>query len=229
MKPHPTQMSRVRQLRRGGLSFNQIAKRLHIKKNGTMSTWTQDISLTDKQVRKLRDRMRNGGLKGGKRVQKKYKVARQYETARLQQEAIREIGILTKRELFILGVGMYWSEGYTYAGGEQVGFTNSDPKLVLLILKWFQQTCKISKERITLHVKINKAHKNRGSEIERYWSRVTGIPLSQFTKTTIIKTWPRKIYPQSKTYMGTLRITIKQGTSLRRKIHGWIEGLIRNT
>ncbi|MDP4007077.1 MAG: hypothetical protein Q8P55_00570 [bacterium] len=223
------QKTRVQRLRRAGFSFSQIAKRLKIEKGGSLSMWSKDIKLTPAQRTRLKKREISGEIKGSKRAKAKRAGSRIIETAFLRKKSIKEIGVLTERDLFILGVGMYWSEGYTYPGGEQVGFTNSDPKLILLILKWFKEICKISKERITLHIKVNKLHQKRIPEIESYWSKLTRIPFHQFTKTTIIKTKPNKIYPHPETYMGTLRITVKQGTSLRRKIHGWIEGLIRNT
>jgi len=220
--------NRVRHLRRAGLSFDEIAKRLNIKKSGTFSTWTRDVQLTQKQQKRLKARELTGRMKGIKRVQKRRNSIRRRETARLRKEALQEIGSISKRELFILGVGIYWSEGYTYPAGEQVGFTNSDPKMVLLMVKWFTTVCGVSKDRITLHVKVNSMHTNRVSEIENYWSKLIHIPLSQFTKATIIKTEPKKKYLKDNAYFGTLRITIRQGTSLRRKIHGWIEGLTRS-
>ena len=220
--------NRVQKLRRGGLSLNEISNRLHIKKGGSLSVWVRDIHLTTNQQKRLKARALAGGIKGSKHIQKKRNSIRKKEIARLRKEALREIGLLTKRELFILGVGIYWSEGYTYSTGEQVGFTNSDPQMVLLMLKWFTSICDVLRDNITLHVKVNSIHKNRVSEIENYWSRFTRIPISQFTNTTILKTKPKKKYMDDTTYYGTLRITIRQGTSLRRKIHGWIEGLTRN-
>jgi len=88
-----------------------------------------------------------------------------------------------------------------------------------------KEICQISDNKFSLQVKINKIHKDRIQEVENYWSKLTGVSLTQFNKTVLIKSKSKKIYPNHNNYYGTLRITIRRGTQLRRKIHGWIEGL----
>jgi len=213
----------ARKLRRQGLSIREIAKKLDMHKSGTISMWCRDISLTPKQIERLIKKQKSGGIKGAEKLRQR----RIEEVKMLKEKGIREIGRLSRRDLFIAGVAIYWSEGYTYKNGDQVGFTNSDPKMILLMLKWFKEICKISKERFSLVVRINEIHKNRVKEIENYWSNLTGIPLRQFNKTVLIKSKTKKIYPNPEDYFGTLRIVIRRGTRLRRKIHGWIEGLTK--
>jgi len=147
------------------------------------------------------------------------------EVKKLRKEGLKEFGKLNRRDLFVAGIAMYWSEGYTYSGGDQVGFTNSDPRMILLMLQWFKEICQISSNRIALQVKINKIHKERVKEIENYWFKLTKIPLQQFNKTVLIKSNIRKVYLNPDNYYGTLRIIVHRGTQLRRKINGWIEGL----
>ena len=215
----------AQELRRKGCSISEIARKLGMHKSGSISKWCCNIILTPGQIEKLEEKQKSGSYKGRMKFLERLRKTRIKEVATLRKEGLKEIGKLNKRDLFIGGVAMYWSEGYKYLGGEQVGFTNSDPKMILFILQWFKEICGISEDRLTLQVKINKIHKNRIQEVENYWSKVTGIPLSQFNKTVLIKAKSKKTYPNFNDYYGTLRITIRQGTQLRRKINGWIEGL----
>ncbi len=215
----------AQELRRKGYSIGEIAQKLGMHKSGSISKWCCDIFLSSEQIERLAEKQKSGSYKGRMKFLEGLRKTRIEEVARLRKEGLTEIGKLNKRDLLIGGIAMYWSEGYTYSGGEQVGFTNSDPKMILYMLKWFKEICQVPDNRFSLQVKINKVHKDRVQKVESYWSQLIGISLNQFNKTVLIKTKSKKIYPNHDNYYGTLRITIRQGTQLRRKIHGWIEGL----
>lgn len=216
--------NKVLKLRQKGRSINEIVKNLGVPKS-TVSQWCKDVRLTQEQIKRLTKRQESGSYKGRMKFLERIRKERMEEIVRLRKEGLKEIGNLNRRDLFIAGVAMYWSEGYTYPGGDQVGFTNSDPKMILFILKWLKKICKIPVEKLSFQVKINKLHKNRIRNVENYWSELMKVPLSQFNKTILIKSNIKKIYPNPNIHYGTLRIVVRQGTKLRRKIHGWIEGL----
>jgi len=218
--------SKALKLRKKGRSINEIATKLNIAKS-TVSLWCRNIQLGPEEIERLAKRQESGSYKGRMKFLERIRKERIKEVALLRKQGIKEIGKLSKRDLFIGGVAMYWSEGYTYSGGEQVGFTNSDPKMILFMLKWFKEICKVPNSRFSFQVKINKIHKNRIKEIENYWSKLIRIPLDQFNKTVLIKSKSQKVYPNPSVYFGTLRTTVLRGTQLRRKIHGWIEGLAK--
>lgn len=185
--------------------------------------WCRDILLKSDQVERLIKKQRSGSCKGAEKLKRQ----RIIEVEILKKRGLEEVGKLSKRDFFIAGVGIYWGEGYKYAGGDQVGFTNSDPKMILFMMKWFQEICNVPKEQLSLAVRVNQSHKYRAGEIERYWSNLAEIPIDQFNKTVLIKSQSKKIYPSPNGYFGTLRITVRRGSRLRRKIHGWIEGLAK--
>jgi transcriptional regulator with XRE-family HTH domain len=212
-------------LRKRGRSINEIARQLNIPKS-TISLWCRNIQLGPEQIERLAQRQESGSYKGRMKFLERIRKERIKEVALLRKQGIKEIGKLRKRDLFISGVAMYLSEGYTYLSGEHVGFTNSDPKIILFMLKWFKEICQVPDHRFSLQVKINQIHKDRVEKVENYWSKLTGIPLNQFIKTVLIKSKIEKVYPNHDTYYGTLRIVVRQGTKLRRKINGWIEGLL---
>lgn len=215
----------AQKLRKRGYSISEIANMLNMQKSGTISKWCRDILLTPEQIKRLTKKQQSRSYKGRMIAVEKLRKARMKEVKLMRREGLKEIGKLSKRDLFLSGVSIYWSEGYTHSSNDQVGFTNSDPKMILFMLKWFKEICKVTEDKFSLQIRINEIHKNRVKEIENYWSKLTGIPLSQFTKTILIKAKSKKIYPNHNTYYGTIRILVRQATQLRRKINGWLEGL----
>jgi len=212
------------ELRKDGCSIRDIAKHIDVSK-GTVSLWCRDIVLTPKQIIKLEAKRKEAGLRGSLRAMEIKRRVRMEEEKLLRDKGIKEIGKINRRDLFIAGVAIYWSEGYNYLGDDQVGFTNTNPKMILLMLQWFREICNLSDDRFRFAIRINSRHKNRIKESEKYWSELMNMPLSQFSKTILIKSKSKKIYPKSKPYYGTLRITISRGTKLRREIKGWLAGL----
>lgn len=219
----------AQQFRRQGFSIGEIAKQLTMQKSGSISKWCRDVVLTPGQTERLIKRQESGSRKGRIIAAERLRGQRLREVELLKNKGLKEIGELNRRDLFIGGAVAYWSEGETYAGSDNLNFINSDPKMILFMLKWFREICNVPDDRFSFQVKINEIHKNRIKEIENYWSNFVGIPLAQFTKTILIKAKSKKIYPNPNDYFGTLRITVRKGTQLRRKINGWIEGLARGT
>jgi len=215
-------------LRQKGKSINEIARELNSAKS-SVSFWCRDILLGQKQIARLAKRQKSGSYKGRMKFLERVRRERQKETAFLRKQGIKEVGKISRRDLFISGIAMYWSEGYTYSSGEQVGFTNSDPNMVLLMLRWFKEICQVPEDKFSFQIKINRFHENRIGDVENYWSGLIKVPLSHFNKTILIKSRAKKVYPNPEFHFGTLRVTIRKGTKLRRKINGWIEGLVKET
>ena len=216
---------KAQELRQKGWSINEIAQKLNTSKS-TTSVWCRDISLTPIQIQRLVEKQTSKSYKGRLKGLEKIRQKRLQEVKFLRKEGIKEIKKLNKKEFLIAGIAIYWSEGYTAPVNYEVGFTNSDPKMVLFMLEWFKNCCKVSNDRFSLRVGINEIHKDRVKKVEKYWSQLTEIPLSQFNKVSLKKTKIKKIYKNHNEHYGTLRIKVRQGTRLRRKIDGWIEGLI---
>src|SRR3989344_155462 len=117
----------------------------------------------------------------------------------------KDVGKISRRDLFILGLALYWGEGYKGLSDE-LGFTNSDPAMILFFIRWLSKVYKIKPNQLILRVSINASHTHRVRQVEYYWSRLTGIQLSQFTMTSLIKTAHKKVYANKNTHYGTLRI-----------------------
>ncbi len=71
---------------------------------------------------------------------------------RIKESAIREIGVITKRDLWMLGLGLYLGEGSkTY---EITRVINSDPAIIRLAIRWFKDLCGLRNKNITVAIQL---------------------------------------------------------------------------
>lgn len=208
--------------RREGRSIKDIAKKLSVSKS-TVSLWCRDIFLSKSQTLRLYEKMVQGGYNGrlkGARMQYEQRLKREKE---LKRQGFEKIGQLSDRDFLIAGTALYWGEGQKK--GREVRVSNSDPRIIKFMLKWFKKVWGFGKDQITLFIIINKIHKKRIKEVEGWWSRETKFPKENFSKTTLIKTKNRKNYKNFPTHYGTLTIRLKNPTNLHHQIIGMTEGL----
>jgi hypothetical protein len=217
---------KARELRKSGESIKVIAQRLNVSVS-SVSLWCNDIALTREQTVELEKRMKDPFY--GKRLQ--YSLIQQQARIRkielLRQAGIAEVSRLTKRELFLSGVVLYWAEGFKK--DSQAGLACADPKMILLFIKWLSDCCNYSKTDLSFRVTLNNSHAYRIKEVEDYWIEVTGANRNQFQKTYLQHTVWKKLYERPDLYHGILRVKVRKSTDFLRKINGWIEGVKLNS
>jgi hypothetical protein len=211
-RAHETAIS----LRKQGTSITQIAKQLQVSKS-TVSYWCRDITLSPAAKSRIIFNSLQKSTRGMLAYTESLQKERQERMAIDQKRGASLLGTLTPRDIFCIGLGLYWGEGYK-KGSQEFGFTNSDPVVIIFYLKWLHLVYKIESPDLIARVSINARHRSRLAEIHTYWSHLTKIPLSQFTTASLIKTTSQKTYRNQKTYFGTLRIKVRRGTRYRREI-----------
>jgi predicted transcriptional regulator len=207
----------ARELRKKGWSLKEIRKKLNVAKS-SVSIWVRDMELTVGQKQELSKR----GIKK-EVIERRRKTRLDRENVRRQiiiDEAKREIKTLSKKELKLIGIALYWAEGAKTQRG-RVQFSNADPRLIKLMMSFFKQVCKVPKKRFRGHISIHP-HLDVITA-ENYWHKISGIPLNQFFKTTMQQSRASKGKKDSLPY-GTFNIEISI-TELYLKIMGWIDGL----
>ncbi|MFH0840794.1 MAG: helix-turn-helix domain-containing protein [bacterium] len=207
-------------LRKQGWSYNVIISKLGVAKS-TLNHWLVEIPYTpNKEMQKI---IKMGPIKSSQVRNKQMmdKIQKAKETSKL------EIGEVSKRDLWMIGLGLYIGEGTKIY--EQIRIINSDPNVIKLAMRWFREICCLDDKNfsIAVHlypdVSINKA--------KHFWSNITKIPLSQFGKTQIDKRQNKSLKKQRKLPYGTVHISIKScgnpqfGVALHRKIMGWIDAI----
>jgi hypothetical protein len=88
------------------------------------------------------------------------------------------IGRLSEREFLVAGVALYAGEGSK--GDGTVRFVNSDPRMVVFFCAWLRHFFEIDEARLRLALDLHQGLDL--SAAMAYWSGLTGIPESQFTK-----------------------------------------------
>ena len=216
--------NKAQELRIEGRSIGDIARIVDVAKS-TVSLWCRDIELTSQQIEKLEENKRMGGYAGrlkGAKIQYDRRIRR---TREFENRGKNLLGILGKRDVLSIGLGLYWGEGTTY--GRNAAFTNSDPFIVKFILKWFKQLFSFDNDRFKFYKLINEIHKNRVEEVRKYWKKITQMPEESFGKTTLIKVKNKKAYNNFSVHYGTLRINIKRPVEIHHQIIGMLKELER--
>lgn len=204
------------------MSVKNIAKKLGISKSSA-SIWCRDIILSPKQIIALQEQMLRGNYRGCLKGAWVQHVRRVREIKKIQQQGFKKVGRLSARDVLLIGLALYWGEGMKKEGRARI--VNSDPHIIKFILHWFQSIWGIPKERFTLNILINEAHKDRIKEVQDYWSKLVDIPHNQFTKATFIKAKNKKVYENFSKHYGTLTIAVQKGVNLRHLILGAISAI----
>lgn len=215
----------ARRLRSQGISVRKIASQLGVSK-GTVSLWVRDIILSVEQLEKLRNDNIKGGELGRLRGALAQKNARLQKIEDTKRMGIRDIGTLSRRDLFIAGLCLYWGEGSKKDGRLQ--FCNSDPDIIIFMIRWLKDCFGVPAERMAASVGINISHLYRESEVIEYWMAVTGLPLKNFRKTSFKHVQNQKVYANANSHYGTLSINVLKPGDIYYKILGLIFGLAQS-
>jgi hypothetical protein len=149
----------------------------------------------------------------------------EYEATRRAAQA--EIGSLTDRELFILGIGLYWAEGgktKPHQPHPQISFVNSDADMVRTFLAWLR-LMGVTDDRLRFSLQIHESADV--AKAEQYWIEVVGLDASHFGKSTLKRHNPvtnRKNVGD--TYRGCLAVRVLKGSDLYRRIEGAWCGIV---
>lgn len=136
-----------------------------------------------------------------------------------------EIGELNHREQFLVGVALYWAEGFKHKDEATLGLATLDPKMAKFYVNWLVKSLGVKKEDLLLRVTANEAYKDKVLEMEEYWAKILEVDLLQFRKPFFQKVKQIKIYANSGNYHGVIRIRVRRGLDLLRKMRGWMAGL----
>jgi transposase-like protein len=208
-----------RRLRAEGLTISEIAEKMGASV-GSISPWVSRVKP------RSTDRAKSRRL-AGLRAAAKTNAAR---NARFREVQVRlastAIGPLSDRELFLVGVALYWAEGSKskpYSTRDRITFTNSDPTVIRLFVAWLQllgvdtAQCRY---RIQIHV---TAHVQAA---EQYWADLLGVPRERFSRATLKRHRPQtNRLNLGDDYHVCLVVTVMQSAALYRFVAGWWAGM----
>jgi len=161
-------------LRKKGMSYSQIKKDLGISKS-TLSGWLYNMPLSKKRIMEL-------GANNPIRIERCRNTKLKHRMERLDHvynKVCSDIGKISKRDLFIGGLFLYWGEGgkstrYT------TSFSNTDPQMVKFFIKWVMICFGVKRDRFSILIHLYKDMNI--SKSTRFWSRQLGLKIKQFSK-----------------------------------------------
>lgn len=211
---------KARELRLQGWTYDRIQAALGCSKS-SISLWVRDLPKPER--RRTPEEAAAIGRKGW---EEKLRI-RDGERRQTKEEAKQSIGKLSARELFLVGVGLYWAEGAKdkpYARRESVTFVNSDPGMIEVYLAWLD-LLGVERERLRFTVMIHETADVQGAE--KYWSDLVEAGRASFNKTTLKRHNPKTVRKNSGTdYRGCLVIKVLKGADLYRRIEGAWYGIV---
>lgn len=213
------QRAKARELRLQGLTYDRIELELGCSKS-SISLWVRDLPKPPRRTREEASAI----AKRGWEVTLQRRERERRETKRAATETI---GTVSDRELFLLGVGLYWAEGTKdkpHARRERVAFVNSDPDVVRIFLAWLD-LLEVPRSQHKYHLLI---HENADvAAAERYWADLTQSSPEHFGKTTLKKHNPKTVRKSTgEGYHGCLVVQVQQSAGLYRRIEGWWYGIV---
>lgn len=214
MKKYSNLKSESITLRRQGLSYLEISRRLQISKS-SVRNWTKTVILTRNQT----DRLKVANISSASKRLKKIQENRAKNTGKtrviLNKQGIDDLKRI-KDPLFFLGLGLYWGEGFKNKTRE-IGIVNTDPRILKISMLWFEKYYDISRNEYQIRLSINEEYRDLESYIIDFWIRKLKISKSQFTQTSFIKAKHKRQYKDSE-YCGTLRIKIPRPLRIHNRI-----------
>ena len=140
------------------------------------------------------------------------------------------VGKLSSRDLFMLGIGIYLGEGSK--SQEEIRVVNADPTILRAAIEWLKEFGKVQQQHFRVGVHGYPDHNI--NELVNFWSKTLNIPTEQFIKTTIDIRENKSNQKKRKLPYGTAHLYIRGGGTLEsgvkglhRKIMGWIGSSIK--
>ncbi len=204
-------------LRREGYSYNIIAAKLNLPKS-TLSDWLSEIPY--KPNREIIERVKNARLKSAI-FKNRQKIDQINE---MRDIASKELGEISRRDLWLLGIGIYLGEGSK--SNETIRVVNSDPDIIKIAMGWFEKICGLGTKNFRPYLHLYPDNDVKKSLA--YWSGITKIPRNQFGKISIDRRTDKSTRKSGKLPYGTIHLHAKSlgdkehGRKLHRRIAGWI-------
>ena len=156
----------ARRLRAQGWTLARIAEELHVSKS-SVSLWVRDVPFTPSKRRY-----------GPHARYHPWQTRKLREIDEMNRLGAERIGCLPELAFLAAGAALYAGEGSKT--GNSVRFANTDAGMVRFFCAWLRRFFDVDEQRLRAHVYLHQ-----GLDLdagENYWSKITRIPRSQFTK-----------------------------------------------
>ena len=177
-------------LRQEGKSYGEISKITNIPKS-TLSSWLNGVVLSKESQERINKKAHKTSLDGLIKRNKQQPVSAQNNAKNIRELAMKTIKEISNDNLLLIGVSLYWAEGYKrlkIRNGKEItshiiGFTNSDPDMVLAFIIFLKKILEVPQEKIFVEMRLFSHLDARDTLL--YWMDITGLSETQFKKTDV--------------------------------------------
>ncbi|MCF7865749.1 MAG: hypothetical protein K9M11_04585 [Candidatus Pacebacteria bacterium] len=205
--------------REEGMSILEIANILGVSK-ASVSLWVRSVVLNKDQKYTLK--LKNTDFEVIERRRQSRLKNEDLKRQNIIDAAEKEIQNLDKKDLRVAGVMLYLAEGGKTQRG-LVRFSNSNPQVIKLMMKFLQDVCDVPKGKFKGHIHTHS--QVQVFEAEKYWSNVTGIAKTNFFKTYVKPSTSSKGLKNNLPF-GTFDIYVCD-TRLFLRIKGWTNKILK--
>ena len=171
-------------LRKNGKTYGEIRKTIGkpIPKS-TLSEWFKNIKLSKKQQQRIKDRISDNIHRGHVIALEVNKEKRKKYLDSVTRRVIHLKKLTVNQDIAKIIVAMlYLGEGSKTKRGSLM-FGNSDPRVIALFLRLLRQCYNINEDKFRCTLQC-RADQNIET-LERFWSKITNVPLKQFYKARV--------------------------------------------
>lgn len=212
---------RVINLRKEGLSYSEILKKIPVAKS-TLSLWLRSVGLSKKQEQRLTERKLASMARGAKR-KREIRLERSLE---IEKSAKNEVKKLIHDPLWLTGTILYWGEGSKEKPWKsaRVSLSNMDVDAHRLFLIWLKKFTGITSNNLSYELFIHE--KSDINKAKKFWKKNLALSKNQ------IRIYLKRHNPATKrkntgeSYNGVFKINVAKSIDLNRRIAGWIKGVI---
>ena len=211
-------------MRKSGKTYSEILEEIPVAKS-TLSKWLKSVGLATAQKQRITQKR----LEAAQRGADSRRDTRLRELEALIVKGQDNVGRLSARELWLIGVALYWAEGSKQKESDPshgVIFSNSDVDMVNVFVRWLH-LMEVQESEYIIELYVHETRRRELSTFKRWWAVQLGLPIKKidraYFKKGNIKTNRKNVYDL---YHGLIRIKVRSSTVLNRKINGWIHGIV---
>ena len=193
------------ELRKKAMTYGEITRAMHMNiPKSTLSYWFKNIQLSSLQKKKIMQASHYASERGRLLAIAVNRTKREQHLLSIEGKIINIPSTVMKNSdvAKVVVATLYLGEGSKNRRGS-LSFGNSNPDIIKLFLRLLRFAYSIEEKKLRCTVQCRADH--HVAELERFWSKITNIPLTQFYKTRID---PRTIGKPSKKplYKGVCRL-----------------------
>ncbi len=207
MKPIDREIvSRIKRLRVTGHSISEISKECGISP-ATASRYMRGITIKKQHLKRWLER-RNAS-----------KIMSERNWDRAREAANSLVSKLTRKELSLIGVSLYWAEG----AKRDFMFSNTDSRMVRVFVTILKDIFQVSNDDLKISLRIYEDLNKKACLT--FWSQITGINLTtRKTSVDVLKGSKR-----GKLKYGMCRIRVRKSSLLLKKFSAIIDKIVEET